>query len=73
MKNLFLILLILTAINTGYSQLSWTYTNTGVYYTIQIQDTIPVTIDGVQVSIGDFIGVFYDLFGGGLACAGYTQ
>ncbi|MCF8370573.1 MAG: hypothetical protein K9H64_03050 [Bacteroidales bacterium] len=73
MKNLFLILLILATINTGYSQLSWTYTNTGVYHTIQIQESIPVTIDGVQVSIGDFIGVFYNLSGGGLACAGYAQ
>lgn len=73
MKKITLILLILASINLSYSQPLWNFTNTGFYHTIIIQDTIPVTIDGVQVSSGDYIGVFYDLNGGWLACAGYAQ
>ena len=48
----------------------WTYTNTGVNHTILVGDTIPMTIDGVQISSGDYIGAFYDSLGT-LACAGY--
>lgn len=50
----------------------WFYTNTGSNHTILIQNTIPITIDGVQIESGDFIGVFYDSLGT-LACAGYTE
>ncbi|MCF8372213.1 MAG: hypothetical protein K9H64_11365 [Bacteroidales bacterium] len=50
----------------------WNYTNTGNSHVILIPDTIPVTIDGIQVAAGDYIGVFYDSLGT-LACAGYQQ
>ncbi|MCF8371913.1 MAG: T9SS type A sorting domain-containing protein [Bacteroidales bacterium] len=51
---------------------SWTYINTGNSHSISIQDTVPVTIDGVQISVGDYLGVFYDSLGT-LACAGYVE
>lgn len=50
----------------------WTYTNTGNSHTILIQDTVQITIDGVQISSGDYIGVFYDSLGTP-ACGGYIE
>lgn len=38
----------------------WQATNTGNVHTILLQSSIPVTIDGIQISNGDYIGVFYD-------------
>jgi|APSaa5957512622_1039677.scaffolds.fasta_scaffold00195_13 formylglycine-generating enzyme required for sulfatase activity len=52
---------------------SWTFINTGVFHTILAQDTIPASVNGVQISTGDYIGVFYDLDSGGVACGGYAQ
>jgi hypothetical protein len=54
---------------TTYSP-NWTYSNTGNNHTILIQNTIPITIDGVQISNGDYIGVFFDSLGT-IACGGY--
>lgn len=51
---------------------NWQYTITGSTHSILIQNTIPITIDGLQISNGDFIGVFFDSLGT-LACAGYIQ
>jgi len=51
---------------------NWTYNNTGSNHTILIQNTIPVTINGVPVEIGDYIGVFYDE-SGVEACGGYIM
>ncbi|MCF8370654.1 MAG: PKD domain-containing protein [Bacteroidales bacterium] len=51
---------------------AWGYLNTGNFHTILIQNTTPVTIDGVQISNGDYLGVFYDSLGI-LACAGYAE
>ncbi len=49
----------------------WTYSITGTTHSILIENTIPITIDGVQISNGDYIGVFYDSLGT-LACGGYV-
>ncbi|MCF8370142.1 MAG: hypothetical protein K9H64_00880 [Bacteroidales bacterium] len=73
MKKITFLLLVMVSAGLSYSQISWTYTNTGTTHTILMQGTIPVTIDGVQVSVGDYLGVFYDVNGGGLACGGYGQ
>ncbi|MEA3444127.1 MAG: LamG-like jellyroll fold domain-containing protein, partial [Bacteroidota bacterium] len=51
---------------------TWTYTNTGNSHTILIQSTITVTIDGLQISLGDYLGIFYDSLGT-QACAGYIE
>ena len=48
----------------------WPYTQTGTSHEIQIPDTTPITISGLQIEIGDFIGVFYDSLGT-YVCAGY--
>jgi PKD repeat protein len=50
--------------------LDWNVIITGSSHTILIQNTTPVTIDGLSISIGDYIGVFYDSLGL-LSCAGY--
>lgn len=73
MKKITSLLLVLISVNLSYSQLTWTYTNTGITHNFLLQGTIPVTIDGVQVSAGDYIGVFYNVNGGGMACGGYAQ
>ncbi|MEA3444615.1 MAG: hypothetical protein U9R19_07790 [Bacteroidota bacterium] len=49
---------------------SWTYVNTGNNHTILVQDTTSISINGIPIEIGDYIGVFYDSLGI-LACAGY--
>lgn len=48
----------------------WSFMNTGNNHLILVQDTTPVTINGISVEIGDYLGVFYDSLGV-LACAGY--
>ena len=48
----------------------WTYTNTGNYHLIVIPDTTEITINGLPVLSGDYIGVFYDS-AGTTACGGY--
>ena len=54
---------------TTYSP-DWTFSNTGNNHTILLQSSIPITIDGEQISIGDYLGVFYDSLGT-LACGGF--
>lgn len=49
----------------------WSISNTGVMHTILLPDTCSITIDGVQILAGDYIGVFYTS-GSDLLCAGYT-
>jgi len=51
------------------AQPSWNYNNTGNNHTILIMTGV-VTIDGVALSNGDYIGVFYDSLGT-LECGGY--
>ena len=54
------------------AQPNWYYTNTGANHSILIPSTIPITIDGINVVNGDYIGAFYDSLGT-LACAGYIM
>ena len=76
MKNQLLkILVILVSIllyTTSYSQPNWTFPVTGTNHTILLQSTNPMTIDGVQIESGDYIGVFYDSLGI-LACGGFVE
>jgi len=55
----------------SFAQPNWFYTNTGSNHTVLIQAGIPITINGVSFSNGDYVGVFYDSLGT-LACAGYS-
>ena len=48
----------------------WSYTNTGANHSILVQSTTPIQINGIQIEVGDFIGMFYDS-AGVLACGGY--
>jgi|GEM_PF-1013229 uncharacterized protein (TIGR02145 family) len=48
----------------------WPYTITAINHIILIQETIPITINGIQIDSNDYIGVFYDSLGT-LVCAGY--
>jgi len=50
---------------------SWTYTNTGAYHNIMVSNLIDISIDGVPIESGDYLGLFYDN-GGVLECAGYS-
>ncbi|MBT3207862.1 MAG: PKD domain-containing protein [Bacteroidetes bacterium] len=50
---------------------NWTYQITGSNHTILIQNTIPLTINGVQIESGDYLGVFYQA-NGALTCGGYA-
>ncbi|MCF8374302.1 MAG: T9SS type A sorting domain-containing protein [Bacteroidales bacterium] len=51
---------------------SWHYEITSSNHSILITDTIPMTINGIQIVPGDYLGVFYDSLGT-LACGGYVQ
>ncbi|MCF8457826.1 MAG: hypothetical protein K9H62_18005 [Bacteroidales bacterium] len=51
---------------------TWTYTNTGNSHTIYTPYTSSITIDGSPISLGDFVGVFYDSLGTP-ACAGFME
>jgi hypothetical protein len=50
----------------------WFFANTGIIHNIIIPETAALTIDGNQISIGDYIGVFYDSLGF-LACGGFSM
>ncbi|MEA3444492.1 MAG: hypothetical protein U9R19_07160 [Bacteroidota bacterium] len=52
---------------------SWNYSITSNNHTILIQPTIPITIDGVSIVPGDYIGVFYPNSANGLNCGGYME
>ena len=65
------ILLLFGSLNTN-AQPNWHYTVTGTNHTILIQNTIPITIDGSSMDVGDYLGVFYDSLGT-LACGGYME
>ncbi|MEA3444408.1 MAG: hypothetical protein U9R19_06730, partial [Bacteroidota bacterium] len=75
MKNkLFSILIFLVLVFSMelQAQPSWHFNNTGNNHTILIQNSIEISVDGIQVLPGDYIGVFYDSLGS-LACGGYMQ
>jgi|GEM_PF-348400 hypothetical protein len=50
----------------------WTFQITGSNHIILIPDNTSIQIEGVQVSTGDYLGVFYDSLGT-LVCAGYEE
>jgi hypothetical protein len=50
----------------------WFYTNTGINHTISIPASADLTVDGLPLVIGDWIGVFYDSLGS-MACGGYVM
>ena len=66
-----------TVVYTDYIELaytqSWNYNITGTNHTILVPATATITIDGNPIQNGDYIGVFYGLPGGGLACGGYME
>jgi hypothetical protein len=51
---------------------SWNYTSTLVSHAIIIPDYAQLTIDGNALSIGDYLGVFFDN-GTDMVCGGYVQ
>ena len=51
----------------------WQYNITGASHSILIQNTSPVTIDMVQLSNGDYIGVFTKDQSGAAVCGGYIE
>lgn len=59
-------------LTTSVNYPDWTYINTGSSHSILIVSETPITIDGVQISNGDYLGVFYDN-NGYLQCGGYIQ
>ncbi len=50
----------------------WFYTNTGTSHTCIVQLSVNPAIDGMPITVGDYIGVFYDS-SGVMACAGYER
>jgi hypothetical protein len=74
MKRILLALIVLTTVtlNNGFTQPPWYYTNTGSNHTVLIQTGTPITINNVQLTTGDYIGVFYDSLGT-LSCGGYIS
>jgi hypothetical protein len=38
-----------------------------------VQQSVPITVNGVQISSGDYIGVFYPNLSGGVSCGGYVE
>ncbi|MBT3207751.1 MAG: LruC domain-containing protein [Bacteroidetes bacterium] len=61
-----------TTINAPLNAPPWTYSITGSNHTVLIQNNVPITINGIQLSYGSYIGVFFDSLGT-LACAGYAE
>lgn len=52
--------------------LPWRYINTGSSHTVIIPPDANPTVNGIALSAGDYIGVFYDS-SGTLTCAGYER
>ena len=69
--SLLLLIIIFSGI-ISFAQPNWNYTITGSNHTILIHNTIELSFDGVQISSGDYIGVFYDSLGV-QACGGYIS
>ena len=51
---------------------NWSLTLTSTNHTILVPGAATITIDGVQIVAGDYVGVFFDSLGT-LACAGYIE
>ncbi|MBT3210363.1 MAG: hypothetical protein HN704_11960 [Bacteroidetes bacterium] len=50
----------------------WTFSNTGSNHIFLIQNSIPITIDGIQIEAGDYIGAFY-FSNGSYYCGGFEE
>lgn len=71
-KHIWALMLLVFSITSIFAQpTAWTYVNTGANHTVLIQPGV-ATIDGNELSSGDFIGVFYNQ-SGTLVCAGYIE
>lgn len=53
------------------AQPSWSFNNTGNNHTVLVQTGV-VTVDGLSIANGDYIGVFYDSLGT-LECGGFIE
>lgn len=77
MKNLFAVVMfvsiLIAAPNLNALPVSWSYTITYNTHVVLVQQTVPITINAVQIAPGDYIGVFYPNSGGGLNCGGYME
>ena len=62
----------LTALRATQVAPAWYFTNTGTNHTIIVPLSAAPTINGVPLSAGDYIGVFYDS-SSTKACAGFEQ
>ncbi|MCX6257076.1 MAG: SprB repeat-containing protein [Bacteroidia bacterium] len=71
LQKVFLLVTLLLVNMMVFAAPSWTYTSTSVSATVVV-GAGTVTIVGLPISNGDYIGVFYNLTGGGLGCAGYA-
>jgi uncharacterized protein (TIGR02145 family) len=60
----------ITVEDTVQAPTDWAFTNTGINHVIIFPAGTPILVDSVQISTGDFIGVFYDN-NGTEECAGY--
>ena len=69
-KTLFLALLTALVANAAHALPPWTYTNTGTNHTVIIDTSVHPAVNGLPLTAGDYIGVFYDS-NGTLGCAGY--
>ncbi|MCX6258398.1 MAG: hypothetical protein NTW49_10955 [Bacteroidia bacterium] len=77
-QNLLLKRLVMLVFSVSFSTmvfatgLPWTFNSTSLISFITINPGT-VTINGSAISTNDYIGAFYNLTGGGLACGGYAQ
>ncbi|MCX6258369.1 MAG: T9SS type A sorting domain-containing protein [Bacteroidia bacterium] len=68
-KILFFILLIIIQLQVFSQYPPWHFINTaGNSHIVGVPDTIPITIDGLQMQPGDYIGAFYYDESGNLKC-----
>ncbi|MBN1967846.1 MAG: PKD domain-containing protein [Candidatus Delongbacteria bacterium] len=69
MKNLFFLLIVIV-MQTTMAAPNWVITNTGISHSVNIPENISPKFDGVNLSVGDYIGAFYS--DGSLdKCGGY--
>ncbi len=74
MKSLIIFLLFFVfMVQSSYGQptLPWAFTNTGINHTVIIPTSANPSINGIPLTNGDYVGVFYDS-SGALVCAGYV-
>ncbi|MEA3443913.1 MAG: T9SS type A sorting domain-containing protein [Bacteroidota bacterium] len=70
-KHSFIVIVSLVLNLSAFSQLNWTYQNTGANHTVLVQTGVAY-VNGSPLEVGDYIGVFF-LDGAILVCAGYGE